>query len=176
MRIPVFEWVGVCITLGSDRRYIAANGCSGGNCGHAVVRSTHAGAACQPCCGQKKPHSRAGLFQSVKCRLDNLNFLGLHAFLATGGDERDLLAFFQAFEAVALNGFEVYEQVVTGLRGDEAEAFFIVEPLDGASLTIGHGVSPETDLITARKNPDFGAECKHVKGVVAMIGSKSNIR
>jgi hypothetical protein len=38
----------------------------------------------------------------------------LHAFLTAGSDERDLLAFFQAFEAVGLNGFEVYEQVVTG--------------------------------------------------------------
>jgi hypothetical protein len=33
----------------------------------------------------------------------------LHAFLTAGSDERDLLAFFQAFEAVGLNGFEVYE-------------------------------------------------------------------
>jgi hypothetical protein len=41
-----------------------------------------------------------------------LNFLSLHAFLTAGSDERDLLAFFQAFEAVGLDSFEVYEQVV----------------------------------------------------------------
>jgi hypothetical protein len=32
----------------------------------------------------------------------------------------------------------VYEEVVTGLRSDEAEAFFIVEPLNGTGLAIGH--------------------------------------
>jgi len=52
-----------------------------------------------------------------------LNFFSLHAFLTAGSDERDLLAFFQAFEAVRLDCFEVYEQVVTGLWSDEAEAF-----------------------------------------------------
>jgi len=37
----------------------------------------------------------------------------------------------------------VYEQVVTAtLRSDEAEAFFIVEPFNGAGLAIRHGVSP----------------------------------
>jgi hypothetical protein len=89
----------------------------------------------------------------VKRKLDNLYFFSLHAFLAAGSDERDLLAFFQAFEAVSLNGFEVYEQVVTGLWGDEAEAFFIVEPLNGTGLAIGHGLSPWTKLITAQETP-----------------------
>jgi hypothetical protein len=41
-----------------------------------------------------------------------LNFFSLHAFLTAGSDERDLLAFFQAFEAVRLDSFEVNEQVV----------------------------------------------------------------
>jgi hypothetical protein len=59
-----------------------------------------------------------------------------------GSDERNLLAFFQAFEAVGLDSFEVNEQVVTGLWSDEAEAFFIVEPLNGTGLAIRHGVTP----------------------------------
>jgi len=79
---------------------------------------------------------------SEKHRLDNLNFLSLHAFLTTGGDERDLLAFFQALEAFTLDGTEVNEEVVTGLRSDEAEAFFIVEPLNGTGLAVRHLMSP----------------------------------
>jgi len=85
---------------------------------------------------QKSP-AEAGLFQR-RLRLDNLNFLSLHAFLAASSDEGDLLAFFQALEAVTLDGTEVNEEVVTGLRSDEAEAFFIVEPLNGTGLAIGH--------------------------------------
>jgi hypothetical protein len=90
----------------------------------------------------------------------------LHAFLAAGSDERNLLAFFQALEAIALDSFEVYEQIVTGLRGDEAEAFFIVEPLNGASLTIRHGVSPKTNLITAleKPRPRLSATSKRSRG------------
>jgi hypothetical protein len=82
-----------------------------------------------------------------------LYFFSLHAFLAAGSDERNLLAFFQALEAVSLDGFEVYEQVVTGLWSDEAEAFLIVEPLNGTGLAIGHGVSPWTKLTAARESP-----------------------
>jgi hypothetical protein len=96
---------------------------------------------CGKAFGAHKKTRRSG-FLSVRRGSDNLNFLGLHAFLAASSDERHVLTFFQALEAVALNGFEVHEQVVTGLRGDEAEAFLIVEPLDYASLTIGHDVSP----------------------------------
>lgn len=74
--------------------------------------------------------------------LDDLDFVGLHAFLALYGDEGNLLAFLQAFEAGALDGAVVHEQVGAAFRSDEAEAFLIVEPLDGASLTYGHGISP----------------------------------
>jgi hypothetical protein len=81
-------------------------------------------------------------FFNARDRLDNLNFLGLHALLAAGSDEGNLLTFLQALEAVALDGAEVYEEVVTGLRSDEAEAFLIVEPLNGTGLAIGHLMSP----------------------------------
>ena len=105
---------------------------------------------------QKSP-AQGGAFLS-RDRLDNLNFLGLHAFLTTGGHESHLLAFFQALEAIALDSFEVYEQVVTGLRGDEAVAFLIVEPFNGASLTIGHGVSPNKSNSSPGK-AQAGTEC-----------------
>ncbi len=71
---------------------------------------------------KKTPLLRAG-FLLDQYKLDNLNFLSLHAFLTAGSDERNLLAFFQAFEAVGLDCFEVNKQVVTGLWSDEAEAF-----------------------------------------------------
>jgi hypothetical protein len=48
--------------------------------------------------------------------LGDLNFFSLHAFLAAGSDESNSLAFFQGFEAVSLDGFEVHEQVVARLR------------------------------------------------------------
>ncbi len=94
------------------------------------------------CRHKKNPLLRAGFFRLSQYKLDNLNFFSLHAFLTAGSDERNLLAFFQAFEAVGLDSFEVNEQVVTGLWSDEAEAFFIVEPLNGTSLAIRHGVTP----------------------------------
>jgi hypothetical protein len=96
---------------------------------------------------------RAGFFQAKKRKLDNFYFFSLHAFLAAGSDERNLLAFFQALEAVSLDGFEVYEQVVTRLWSDEAEAFFIVEPLNGTGLAIGHWMSPWTKLTTVQETP-----------------------
>src|SRR5690606_32277621 len=58
-------------------------------------------------------------------------------FLALGHFELDALAFGQGLEAAALDLAEVGEQVLTaGVRGNEAEALFFVEPLDDAGL--GH--------------------------------------
>src|SRR5690606_5391491 len=71
-----------------------------------------------------------------------LDVFGLQALLALRNRERDLLAFLQRLEAAALDRAEVDEQVVAALRGDEAEALGVVEPLDGAGLTIRHGVTP----------------------------------
>ena len=66
----------------------------------------------------------------------------LHALLTALGDEGNLLTFFQALEAVGFDGLEVNEQVVAAaLWGDEAEAFLIIEPFDGAGLAIGHGMN-----------------------------------
>ncbi len=49
---------------------------------------------------------------------------------------------FRLFEAVALNGAEVYEQIRTALRSDETETFLVVKPLDGTALTLRHVLFP----------------------------------
>src|SRR5690606_9883448 len=115
------------------------------------------GAALRPIatdCRHKKPRQLAGFFAARKEGLAfDANFFSLHAFLAAGSDESNSLAFFQGFEAVSLDGLEVYEQVVTRLRGDEAVALLIVEPLDGTGLAVGHGLSPWTKLVAAQETP-----------------------
>ncbi|MEW3496458.1 hypothetical protein [Pseudomonas aeruginosa] len=66
------------------------------------------------------------------------------------------------------------EQVVTAFRGDEAEAFGVVEPFYGAVLTIRHGVTPETKLIAATEiSEPVGTELQRVRGAEAMSGPKS---
>lgn len=52
-----------------------------------------------------------------------LYFVGLHAFLALHRDEGHFLAFFQAFEAVALNSAEVDEQIRTAFWSDKTKPF-----------------------------------------------------
>ena len=77
-------------------------------------------------------------YQTVADGLDRLHLVSLHTLLALDGDEGNLLAFLQGLEAGALDGTEVHEQVRAAFRGDEAEALGVVEPLDGAGLTIRH--------------------------------------
>src|SRR5688500_11479794 len=88
---------------------------------------------------KRKPgRGRVFRFTAEAAGLHRLHFVGLQALLALHDLERDLLAFLQRLEAGALDGTEVHEQVRAGLRGDEAEALGVVEPLDGTGLTIGH--------------------------------------
>ena len=55
----------------------------------------------------------------------------LLAFGALDHVERDLLAFLQGLAALGLNRAEVSEQIfATFIRGNEAEALGVVEPLD----------------------------------------------
>src|SRR6478736_7773950 len=82
--------------------------------------------------------------------LDGLDFVGLQALLALHDLDRHALAFLQRLEAGALDGTEVHEEVRAGFRGDEAEALGIVEPLDGAGLTIGHKLLLEKQMVGAR--------------------------
>src|SRR5690606_3560602 len=72
------------------------------------------------------------------CLAQNLDLVSLHALLALDGFEGNLLAFLQAAETAAFDSTEVHEQIRTAFGGDEAEALLIVEPFDGAGLTIRH--------------------------------------
>lgn len=77
-------------------------------------------------------------YQTVADGLNRLHLVSLHTLLTLDGDEGNLLAFLQGLEAGALDGTEVHKQVRAAFRGDEAEALGVVEPLDGAGLTIRH--------------------------------------
>ena len=63
-------------------------------------------------------------------------FVSLHAFLALHRNEGHFLAFFQALEAVALNGAEMHEQIRTAFWSDKTKTFLVVKPLDGTALTL----------------------------------------
>lgn len=57
------------------------------------------------------------------------NILCLRSFLTLLNIERHLLTFSQTFKAVALNGREMHEHVVTSIiRRNKAEALGVVEP------------------------------------------------
>ncbi|MOA62927.1 hypothetical protein D3C78_1884910 [compost metagenome] len=66
--------------------------------------------------------------------------LSLRAFGAGGDEEAYALTFVQGFVAVAFDLAEVNEYVRTLLRGDEAETFLGVEPLNDTVLTSRHVV------------------------------------
>src|SRR5688500_10884677 len=80
--------------------------------------------------------------KAVAAALCGLDFVRLQALLALHDLEGHLLAFLQRLEAGALDGTEVHEKVRARLRGDEAEALGVVEPLDGSGLTIRHFLTP----------------------------------
>jgi len=65
--------------------------------------------------------------------LDVRSFQSLFA----GDDlEGNFVAFIQGFESLTGDGRVVHEYILAGILGDEAEAFFIVEPLDFAASHI----------------------------------------
>ena len=53
----------------------------------------------------------------------DLDLVSLHAFLTLYGFEGNLLAFFQALEAVTFDSAEVYEQIRAALGSDEPKPF-----------------------------------------------------
>jgi hypothetical protein len=58
----------------------------------------------------------------------------LFAFVAGGDFEAHLLAFFQRLESRHVDRREMREEIfAAAVRGDEAETFRIIEPLDRAS-------------------------------------------
>src|SRR5690606_13975740 len=92
--------------------------------------------------GTKKPLMLpSGALQSSGLAQD-LDLVSLHAFLALYGFEGDFLAFFQALEAVTFDSAEMHEQIRTAFGGDEAKALLVVEPFNGAGLTIRHVLFP----------------------------------
>src|ERR1051325_1110762 len=66
--------------------------------------------------------------------LDGDDVRRLQAFGAVGDFELDGCAFSEGTEAAGLDRAEVDEDVLSALRGDEAEALGVVEPFDGAGL------------------------------------------
>lgn len=56
--------------------------------------------------------------------------------------ELDLLAFHQVAEAIALDGGEVDEDVLSAFALDEAEALVTVEPLDRTDYSFRHVLPP----------------------------------
>ena len=69
-------------------------------------------------------------------RLDRADFSGFIAFGTGRAHKGDALVFGQAFEALRLNVLEMGKEVASAsVRRDEAEAFGIVEPFYGASLS-----------------------------------------
>ena len=81
----------------------------------------------------KKNPAIAGFFnKSTIRRLRILNVRSLLAFRALRDFERYFLTFFQGLKAVHLDCGKVGEQILTTVvRSDKAEAFGIIEPLDG---------------------------------------------
>src|SRR5690606_15324058 len=101
--------------------------------GHPLAPETENAGGLRPRRSCLQPRRSRGVSQ-----LQRLDLVGLQALLALHDDEGDLLAFLQRLEARALDRTEMHEQVGTALRGDEAEALGVVEPLDSTGLTIGH--------------------------------------
>ena len=69
-------------------------------------------------------------------RSDRADISGFFAFRPGRADEGHALVFREAFKTVRLNILEMGKQIATtSIRGDKAEAFGIVEPFYGASLS-----------------------------------------
>jgi len=67
-------------------------------------------------------------------QLNNGDVFGLGAFLASRYFEGDILSFLQAAAAFAVDCREMNEYILSAVAGNEAEAFFIVEPFYNAGL------------------------------------------
>ena len=77
-------------------------------------------------------------FRLPSLRSDRFHCIGLQAFLALHDGKADLLTFLETFEALALDGAEMYEYIFPILAADKAEALRIVEPFDGTVFAICH--------------------------------------
>jgi len=86
---------------------------------------------------KKSPGVSRGFLKIARI-LERLNLVGLQALGALGHDEANALTFLQGLETITHNRAEMHEKVFTIGAADEAETLGVVEPLDGAGLTIGH--------------------------------------
>src|SRR5215204_224234 len=78
------------------------------------------------------PHAAAWIARA----LDGADVLRLHALLALRRLVGDLLAFFKRLESAATYPAVMHEEVIaTLIRGDEAVALLVIEPLD---RSLGH--------------------------------------
>src|SRR5690606_3464102 len=93
-------------------------------------------------------------------KLQRLDFVSLQALLSLHHLEGDLLAFLQRLEAGALDGTEVDKHVLAVLRGDEAEALGVVDPLDGTGLAIRHLVTPQKHSVGWNTDRNAGRDCR----------------
>jgi len=86
---------------------------------------------------QKTPGVLApGVLRIVKYELaEGGNVGGLQALGPLFDFELDLLAFFQAAEAIGLNSGEVYEDIVAAFMSNKAVALATIEPFDCAGDT-----------------------------------------
>jgi hypothetical protein len=69
-----------------------------------------------------------------------LDVLGLEALVARDDVKGDFLALHQRFEPAPHDGCMMHENILPRILGDEAESFFVVEPLNFAT---SHSFSPE---------------------------------
>src|ERR1700733_456143 len=91
-------------------------------------------AAYGPPIDRRREHLDGGFFQT--CHL-----IGLWAFCALDDVELDLIPFFQALIAFALNGAVMNEYVCPAIAAEEAVTLCVVEPLDCA-LVLCHRTTP----------------------------------
>src|SRR4051794_11608682 len=73
-----------------------------------------------------------------KAELDQLNLIGLQAFLALDGHVANALAFLQGLETTTLDGAEMDKQIRAAFWGDKTKALGVIEPFDRSVLTFRH--------------------------------------
>ena len=66
------------------------------------------------------------------------NVLGLRTFLPHGDFHGDFLTFFQRPSSSPIDGAEMDEHILTAGLFNEAETFFVIEPLNGTFNSLCH--------------------------------------
>jgi hypothetical protein len=100
--------------------------------------------------GQWKKTARLGL--------GALDVLGLQTLVAGNDVERDRFAFVQRFEASPQDGCVMNKHILPRLLGDEAEPFFVIEPLYFATC---HILSPDNRAPSSGEQPTASASMRN---------------